>query len=128
MKDLNLEEQIRLRQAKLKEKIDAVPKINWEILGYANTHTKEEVLEKYPEHRELIDSIVFGDRAEEFTYPGYMSEEAQDFFKGHVKQEQRDGMAVIGSFIRLADGSTVLPSKNDVFIKDSAGILKKSGS
>lgn len=52
-------EQLKLRQEKLKEKIDAVPKIYWEILSYANTHTKEEVLQKYPEHEDFINSIVF---------------------------------------------------------------------
>lgn len=52
-------EQLKLRQEKLKEKIDAVPKIHWEILSYTNTHTKEEVLQQYPEHEEFINSIVF---------------------------------------------------------------------
>ena len=52
-------EQIRIKEQELKEKLDDVPKIHWEILSYSNTHTKEEVLQQYPEHKEFINSITF---------------------------------------------------------------------
>jgi len=57
----------------------------------------------------------------ELTYPGYMSKEAQDFFKDNIIEEQRDGCAVVGSFITLENGKTVLPSKGDKFIKNEHG-------
>ena len=59
----------------------------------------------------------------EFTYQGFMSSEAQEFFKGNVIEEQRDGCAVVGSFIKLANGKTTLPSKGDVFIKHLNGTI-----
>lgn len=52
-------EELKLKQERLQQKFDAVPKINWEILSYANTHTKEEVLQKYSEHKDFIESINF---------------------------------------------------------------------
>lgn len=61
----------------------------------------------------------------QFTYPGYMSQEAQEFFEDHIIREERDGCAVVGSFIKLADGTITLPSKGDVFVKDSNNIYKK---
>jgi len=53
----------------------------------------------------------------EFVYEGYMSQEAQDFFKDNLEKEQRDGLAVIGSFVKLASGNTHMPNKGDVFTK-----------
>jgi hypothetical protein len=57
----------------------------------------------------------------EFIYPGYMSSEAQDFFKGKIEKEQRDGIAVVGNFIILANGNIHLPNKGDVFTKHENG-------
>jgi len=54
-------------------------------------------------------------------YPGYMSQEAQDFFKGSVIREEREGCATVGSFIKLASGKTHLPSKGEEFEKDEEG-------
>ena len=127
MNQLNtLREQLRIRQEKLKQKFDTVPKIYWEILDYANTHIKEEVLQQYPAHKDFINSIVFNTVSKEFTYPGYMSDEAEKFFEGHIIREERDGCAVVGHFIKLADGTTTLPSKGDIFVKDSFNIYKKT--
>lgn len=63
---------------------------------------------------------------EKFIYEGYMSQEAQDFFKDNIKTEQRDGVAVIGSFVKLASGDTHLPSKGDVFTKHENGVITVS--
>ena len=52
-----------------------------------------------------------------FQYTGWMSQEAQLFFDGHIIKEERDGVAVVGTFIKLASGKTHLPSKGDVFTK-----------
>lgn len=53
-----------------------------------------------------------------FTYEGYMSQEAQDFFKGHSKQEDHPNVrGVSGTFVLLADGTWHLPSKNEIFTK-----------
>lgn len=79
--------------------------------------------EYYKETSEkLIKYMLEHEIKEEFIYPGYMSSEAQEFFKGYIKEEERDGCAVVVSFIKLADGTTKLPSKNDVFIKTQEGI------
>ncbi len=59
---------------------------------------------------------------QELIYPGYMSKEAQDFLKGHYEEEERDGLGVVGVFIKTHDGKTIMPSKGDVFIKDESGI------
>ena len=59
---------------------------------------------------------------EEFEYKGFMSTEAQKFFEVNIIREERDGCAVEGSFIRLADGKTHLPSKGDKFIKEDGRI------
>jgi hypothetical protein len=60
---------------------------------------------------------------EEFEYEGYMSQKAQDFFKGKLAVEQRDGVPTIGSFVILASGNTHLPSKGDVFRKYENGSI-----
>lgn len=54
----------RLQEAKeaakkrIEERMKNIPPIHWEILSYANNHTKEQVIEMYPEHIEFIDKIV----------------------------------------------------------------------
>jgi len=58
-----------------------------------------------------------------FKYEGFMSSEAQEFFKGKTITEERDGCAAVGTFIKLANGNTCLPSKGDIFIKDTNGYL-----
>jgi hypothetical protein len=60
---------------------------------------------------------------EEFVYEGWMGQEAQDFFKGNSKSEQRDGCGAVGTFIKLANGKTHLPSKGDIFTKDENGLI-----
>lgn len=57
------------------------------------------------------------------VYPGYMSFEAGEFFKGYLESEERNGCAVVGSFVTLADGKVVLPSKGDMFTKDEKGLI-----
>jgi len=59
----------------------------------------------------------------EFTYQGYMSSEAQDFFGDKVLYEERDGCAVVGAFVKLSNGSTCMPSKGDTFVKGHDGLL-----
>lgn len=61
----------------------------------------------------------------QFTYPGYFSKEAEEFFGDKVITEQRDGLAVVGHFVKLENGKTSLPSKNDRFEKDSDGNIKQ---
>ena len=51
-----------------------------------------------------------------------MSQEAEDFFSQHTITEQRAGMGVAGTFVRLSSGRVHLPSKGDVFVKDGASI------
>lgn len=53
---------------------------------------------------------------EEFEYEGYMSKKAQEFFKGKLNKEKRDGIDVVGSFVVLENGNTHLPSKGDIFL------------
>lgn len=60
---------------------------------------------------------------EEFEYEGYMSQKAQDFFKGKLIKEQREGIAVVGSFVVLANGNAHLPSKGDIFRKYENGSI-----
>lgn len=59
----------------------------------------------------------------EFVYEGWMSKEAQLFFDGHIIEEERDGVAAVGTFIKLASGKTHLPSKGDIFIKHKDNTL-----
>jgi hypothetical protein len=59
----------------------------------------------------------------EFIYEGWMSQEAQRFFDGHTIIEERDGVATVGTFIKLASGKTHLPSKGDVFTKHENNTL-----
>jgi hypothetical protein len=59
---------------------------------------------------------------EQFTYQGYMSQEAEDFFNGHMKSEERDGCAVVGHFIQLPNGKTHLPSRGDIFEKEDGAM------
>jgi hypothetical protein len=60
---------------------------------------------------------------EEFIYEGYMSQKAQEFFKDNIEEEQRGGIAVVGSFIKLANSNTHLPNKGDVFTKHTNGTM-----
>jgi len=60
---------------------------------------------------------------QEFMYEGYMGQEAQEFFKDHIEREERDGCAVVGHFIQLANGDDHLPNKGDVFIKHPDGTM-----
>lgn len=61
-----------------------------------------------------------------FEYEGYMSTEAQEFFEGFVIREERDGCATVGHFIKLHDGSTILPSKGDKFTKEGTQMFVES--
>jgi hypothetical protein len=60
---------------------------------------------------------------EEFVYKGYLCSEAQTFFGDKLISEQRDGCAVVGSFVKLADGNTRLASKGDKFVKHEDGSI-----
>lgn len=57
-------------------------------------------------------------------YLGYMSSEAHDFFGDNLIKEERDGCAVVGFFIKLDNGKTVMPSKGDIFIKTDENKIK----
>tara|TARA_R110000851_G_scaffold30681_1_gene83628 strand:- start:254 stop:460 length:207 start_codon:yes stop_codon:yes gene_type:complete len=59
----------------------------------------------------------------EFEYQGYMCQEAQTFFEGKLTKEERDGCAVVGSFVELSNGKTHLPSKSDKFKKCENGSI-----
>jgi hypothetical protein len=60
-----------------------------------------------------------------FTYPGYMSKEAQDFFKDNSFEEPHPNVeGVSGTFVYLSDGTTHLPSKGETFVKDEHGKIK----
>jgi hypothetical protein len=75
---------------------------------------------------ELIDyliSIINPNYEVEYVYEGYMSQEAQEFFKGNIKREEREGCATVGSFITLENGKIHLPSKGDIFVKREDGTL-----
>lgn len=61
---------------------------------------------------------------QKLIYPGYMSSEAQEFFKGYTIEEERDGCNVIGTFIVLANNKIHLPSKGDEFIKTEQNKIK----
>lgn len=63
---------------------------------------------------------------EEFEYLGFMSSDAQKFFKGKVIKESRDGIGVVGNFIKLSNGETHLPSKGDNFKKYEDGSISVS--
>jgi hypothetical protein len=58
----------RLKQAKLEAKtkmekaIREIPPIHWEILKYSNDHSKEETIEKYPDHIDFINTIIKHER------------------------------------------------------------------
>lgn len=47
-----------MNREETKKLFEQIPSINWEILKYSNNHTKEEVILKYPEYREFINTIV----------------------------------------------------------------------
>lgn len=53
----NFAKMIANKKERMQKRIDEVPKINWEILRYANHHTKDECLQKYPKHVEFINKI-----------------------------------------------------------------------
>jgi hypothetical protein len=57
----------------------------------------------------------------QFKYLGYMSKEAEEFFEDNLIREERAGCAVVGHFIKLENGQTVMPSKNQIFIKNEEG-------
>ncbi len=43
---------------------------------------------------------------QEFTYLGFLTDEAVNFFEGKMIREERDGCAVVGAFIKLENGGT----------------------
>lgn len=57
-------------------------------------------------------------------YPGYMSKKCSEFFGDSLINEERDGCGVVGYFIKLENGNTIMPSKGDIFFKDENGKLK----
>lgn len=58
----SMQERQELAKKKIREKLDQVPEIHWQILRYANNHTKEEVLAEYPDHVEFINSIHWAEK------------------------------------------------------------------
>jgi L-lactate utilization protein LutB len=53
-----LQEAKQAAKERSEKRMKEIPEIHWEILSYANHHTKEQVIEKYPEHIEFINKIV----------------------------------------------------------------------
>jgi len=62
---------------------------------------------------------------QEFTYLGFLTDEAVNFFAGKMITEERDGCAVVGTFVKLENGTTCMPSKGDIFTKDNLGNIKQ---
>lgn len=60
----------------------------------------------------------------EFEYKGYMCNEAEKFFKDKIIKEERSGCAVVGYFIKLSNGNTILPSKGDKFKMNEDGNIE----
>ena len=58
----------------------------------------------------------------EFTYQGYMSKEAQEFFNEYLIHEQREDIPVTGFWVKTTDGKTIMLEKNLTFIKDQNGL------
>jgi hypothetical protein len=57
----------------------------------------------------------------EFVYPGYLNDESINFFGDKRISEKRDGCGAVGTFIKIPNGKTHMPSKGDIFIKDNLG-------
>lgn len=95
-------------------KIDTV---NDEIV-WAKAKTKKEAVVS------AINQFLIWYMNKELTYPGYMSKESIEFFGNKLTREERDGCAVVGHFVQLEDGKTVMPSKGDVFTKNEEGKIK----
>jgi hypothetical protein len=60
----------------------------------------------------------------EFEYKGWMCRDAQSFFYDNLIEEQRDGLAVMGFFIKLSNGETHLAEKGDLFTKYEDGSIR----
>lgn len=74
-------------------------------------------LSTYREYQDHLVTLKFG---------GW-NLESMRFFEGSIEREERDGCAAVGSFIRLADGSCVLPRPNDVYrrVEDGIQLIKR---
>jgi hypothetical protein len=53
-----LEEARAKSKERLAERFKEIPKIHWEILTYSNNHSKQEVIQMYPEHIDFIETII----------------------------------------------------------------------
>lgn len=60
---------------------------------------------------------------EAVQYSGWMTPEMRSFVGEALETEQRDGMPVMGTFIRILDGRTKMPSKKDWIMKFDDGGL-----
>jgi hypothetical protein len=61
-------------------------------------------------------------KTQTFTYPGFMSKEAQEFFSDKAFREAHPNVeGASGTFIKLSTGETHLPSKGETFVKDKNG-------
>lgn len=102
----------------IKESITITGNMTWG----SGTLTYTKKLNRTNNRKDKINKIFnINMMIEEFEYKGFMSSEAQKFFEGNIIREERDGCATVGSFIKLADGKTHLPSKGDKFIKEDDG-------
>lgn len=54
-----MNEQREQRRIETEKLLNNIPAIHIEILRYSNNRTKEEVLLKYPENADFINTIVF---------------------------------------------------------------------
>lgn len=91
--------------------------------GRVHSSTKGELFDKYPGDIDAkqVNKSDFIFYIEKLTFPGYMSKEAQMFFEGHTIEEERDGCATVETFVKLANGKIVLPSKGAKFSKNEEG-------
>lgn len=59
-------------------------------------------------------------------YIGYMTDEMKDFLGDKLIQEQREGLGVVGMFLKTCSGSTHLLSKGDIVNKYAVGCISVS--
>ena len=56
-----------------------------------------------------------------------MSRDSIKFYGNNLIREQRDGIAVVGFFVKLSNGETHMPNKGDHFKKfENGSIIVKS--
>lgn len=59
-------------------------------------------------------------------YIGYMTEEMKEFLGDKLIKEQREGLGVVGNFVKTCSGATHLLSKGDIVNKYAIGCVSIS--